>query len=126
MALPLNSLLSISLLALILTKIADIVTTVRGIRRAGGGVEWERNPFARWAMRRWGMFGGITFIMLLWALTVALGFIPAFFAPLCYQLATAVAGFVIACAQWDVARMNATGHHSRFTRLALCHFNRHP
>ncbi len=77
-------------------------------------------------MKRRGLGGGITFIMLLWTLTVALCFIPAFFAPAWYQLATAVAGFVIAWAQWDVARMNATGHHSRFTRLALRHFNRHP
>lgn len=125
MAHPLTFLLPLPLVALILTKVAAIVTTVRGIRRAGGSMAWERNPLARWAMKRWGLGGGIAFVMLLWVLVVALCFIPAFFAPAWYQLATALTGFVIAWAQWDVARMNATGRHSRCARLVLRFFSRY-
>lgn len=47
--------LTLALLALILTKVADIVTTVRGVRRCGGSVEWERNPLARWAFGQFGL-----------------------------------------------------------------------
>lgn len=111
--------LTLSLLALILTKVADIVTTVRGVRRCGGSVSWERNPLARWAMQRWGLGGGIAFVMVLWVLVVALCYVPAWFAPLWYQAATAVGGSLIAWTQWDVARMNATGRHSRFTHWML-------
>lgn len=117
--------LSLLALILILTKIADIVTTVSGIRRAGGSVAWERNPFARLAMERWGLGGGFAFILLLWTLVVALCYGPAFFAPRGYQIATALCGLAIAWAQWDVARMNVSGRHSRFTRLALHLFERH-
>ena len=57
--------LLISLLALILTKVADIVTTLRGIRRSGGSVQWEQNPLARKAMLRWGPLSGIAAVMVL-------------------------------------------------------------
>jgi hypothetical protein len=117
-------LLTLSLLALVLTKIADIVTTVRGVRRCGGSVEWERNPLARWAFRRFGLARGIGFIMGLWAVIAALAFAPAFFAPGWYQAVTAAGGFLIAWTQWDVARMNATGRHSRFTRWMLAIYER--
>lgn len=110
--------LLMSLLALILTKVADIITTVRGIRRSGS-VAGERNPVARWAMRRWGLAGGITFVMLLWGGVVAACYIPAWWAPAWYQATPALGGFGIAWAQWDVARLNATGRHSWFTRRML-------
>lgn len=74
------TLLTLSLI-LLLTKTTDIVTTVRGIRRGGGSVAWERSPFARRAMRRWGLGGGITCIMGLWCVVVATCYVPAFFVP---------------------------------------------
>lgn len=117
MNLPVAALL-ISLLALILTKVADIVTTLRGIRRSGGSVQWEQNPLARKAMLRWGPLSGIAAVMVLWSLIIFACYAPAFFAPAWYQIATAVGGFAIAWCQWDVARMNATGRHSWFSRLA--------
>lgn len=111
--------LSLSLLALILTKLADIITTVQGIRRAGGSVAGERNPFARWAFQRWGLGWGIAFVMLLWCGVVALCYVPAFLAPAWYQIVTALGGFAISWCQWEVARMNATGRHSLLTAWLL-------
>lgn len=114
--------LLLSLLALIVTKIADIVTTVRGLRRSG--IAGERNPLARRAMERWAVGGGIGMIMVLWGVVVAVCYGPAFFAPEWYQWATAAGGFLIAWAQWDVARYNASRRHSWFTRLATVFFTR--
>ena len=108
--------LPLSLLALVLNKAADIVTTVLGIRRFG--IAGEKNPLARWAMRRWGVGGGITLVMVLWAV-VAVCYVPASYAPGWYPWATALGGFLVAWCQWDVARMNATGRHSWFTRRVL-------
>lgn len=112
----------LSLLALILTKLADIVTTWRGLKVHG--VAGEQNPLARWAMVKFGAAGGIAFVMLLWGLVVALCYVPAWFAPPWYQMATSIGGFLVAWAQWDVARMNATGRHSWFTRWALRSYHR--
>lgn len=109
--------LHISLLALILTKVADIVTTVRGIRRCGS-VQWERNPLARWAMERWGLAWGITAVMGLWFLVVLVTYVPMWFAPAWMQWLTAGMGFLIAWCQWDVARFNVTRRHAWFTALA--------
>ena len=110
--------LLLSLIALIFTKVADIVTTVRGIRRSGN-VQWEQNPLARWAMQRWGLPGGITFVMVLWAVVVAVCYEPAWSAPVWYQWASSITGFLVALAQWDVACFNATRRHSCFTRWML-------
>ena len=59
---------------------------------------------------------------------VAVCYGPAFFAPGWYQWATAAGGFLVAWAQWDVARYNASRRHSWFTRLAtvLCTRFRQP
>jgi len=117
-------LLSLSLIALVLTKAADVVTTVRGVTRCGGSVEWERNPFARWAFRRWGLGGGICFVMCVWVGITTLVFVPAIFAPGWYQIAAAGGAFIVSWVQWDVARMNATGRHSRLSSLLLRLFSR--
>jgi hypothetical protein len=115
-------LLLLSLIALVLTKIADIVTTRRGVR--DWGFEWERNPLARWAMLRFGFAGGVGFVMVLWVLVVVFCYGPAWFAPSWYQAATAAGGFAIAWTQWDVARFNSSGEHSWFTRRALDFYER--
>jgi len=108
--------LILSILALILTKGADIATTVRGIQRVG--ITGEKNPLARWAMERWGLAWGIMAIMGLWFLVVLVTYVPMWFAPAWMQWLTAGMGCFVACCQWDVARMNATGRHSWFTSLA--------
>ncbi len=107
-------LLLLSLLALVVTKIADILTTIRGVGRMGS-VDGEGNPFARFLMRRCGLIGGMVLVMVLWCLVVAACYFPAWFAPTWYQIVTTLGGLLIACAQADVARANATGRHSAFT-----------
>lgn len=114
--------LLLSLLALVLTKAADVVTTLRGIRRCG--IAGERNPLARRAMERWGIGGGIAAIMFLWVLVVLLTYVPAWYSPAWTQWAVAGMGFFIAWAQWDVARCNATQRHSWFTRLMVRRYDR--
>jgi RAMP superfamily len=54
--------------------IADLVTTVRGIRCCG--IAGEKNPLARRAMERWGLAWGISAIMGLWTLVVLVTYIP--------------------------------------------------
>lgn len=109
--------LLLSLFALILTKIADIVTTARGMRR--WGVAGEKNPLARRAMQRWGVAWGITAVMVLWVLVVLATYLPMWVAPGWMHWPTAALGFFVAGCQGEVARMNATGRHSWFTRLML-------
>lgn len=111
-----------SLLALIATKVADIITTWRGLRVHG--IAGEQNPLARWAMMTFGQAGGIALVMLLWVIVVALCYIPAWFLAPWYQWTTAAGGFAVAWAQWDVARFNATRRHSWFTRFVLRWYQR--
>jgi len=105
-------LLILSLLALVVTKLADVVTTVRGIRRAGGEVDLERNPLARGLLRRFGLRGGVALVMTAWLGVVALVYGVVWFAPPWYQAAVALVGFFVAWAQWQVARHNASGQSS--------------
>ena len=107
--------LILSLLALVLSKIADIVATLRGLRRCG--IAGEKNPLARRAMERWGIGGGIAAVMVLWLLVVVATYVPAWFAPAWMQWAVAGMGFFIAWCQWEVARFNVTGRPSRSTSL---------
>jgi hypothetical protein len=114
--------LALSLLCLILTKAADVTTTVRGLRRARGALGVEQNPLARRMFRRLDLTRGMALVLLLWALIAAACYVPAFFAPAWYQAATAAGGGMVAWAQWDVARANHTGRHSAFTRLLMASF----
>ena len=61
-----------------------------------------------------GRWGGITFVMVLWAVVVAVCDVPAWYAPGWCPWATSMAGFLVAGGQWDAARMNATGRHPWF------------
>jgi hypothetical protein len=104
-----------SLAALILTKGADILTTVRGMRR--WGIAGERNPLARVAMLRWGVGGGIAAIMVLWLAVVLMTYLPVLTAAAWRQWAVAGMGCFIAWCQREVARHHATGRPTRFTAL---------
>jgi hypothetical protein len=110
-----HALLIASLLALILTKAADVITTWGGLRRSG--VHLERNPFARNVMRKIGLAKGLAAVLMAWVTITSLVYIPAWSAPAWYQLAVSGLGFLIAWAQADVARSNATGSPSAFTRV---------
>lgn len=116
------SFLLLSLFTLTVSKAADVVTTWRGLR--GQGIAGEQNPLARWAMHRFGTAGGIAFVMGLWAAVVASCYVSAWFAEPWYQWATAIGGFLVAWAQWEVARHNTTNRHTWFTRTVLRAYHR--
>ncbi|MCE9520634.1 MAG: hypothetical protein K8R87_13915 [Verrucomicrobia bacterium] len=108
-------LLACSLLALIATKVADFVTTVRHV-----GPEAEQNPLARRWFARLGFRGGLVAVALVWIAVVAATYIPVWlWGGWLSRLATAGVGFLIAWAQWDASRFNATGKSTRFTRAML-------
>jgi hypothetical protein len=105
--------LLVSLGLLLLTKLADVWTTVHHVGRYG-----ESNPLARRLFDRFGFAGSLAVVMLVWAVIVGIVYASAWSAPAWFQVATAVIGFVVSWVQWDVARFNATGRPSRITRLA--------
>jgi len=107
--------LFLSLLALVITKVADFVTTVKQV-----GPEAEMNPLARRCFSRLGFKGGLWAVAVLWLVIVAITFGYAWLAgDLLTRWLTALTGFGIAWAQWDAARFNRTGKTSGLTRLML-------
>jgi hypothetical protein len=104
-----------SLIALVLTKAADFWTTLRYV-----GPEAECNPLARKLFNQFGFKGGLVLVVLIWAIIVAAAYGYAWWLGSSWERwLTAATGFVIAWAQWDAARFNATGHASWLTRRAL-------
>ena len=112
--------LLVSLLALVLTKVADFVTTVRHV-----GETAETNPLAQRCFSLLGFKGGLWVVALLWLAIVAITYRYAWFSdePLTQWL-TAIFGYAIAWAQWDAARFNRMGRRSWFTRKALWFYGR--
>lgn len=106
-------LLLISLGLLLLTKLADVWTTIRHVGRHG-----ESNPLARALFAKVGFTGGLAVVMGLWAVIVGMVYVSAWSSPGWIQVITAIAGTIIAWVQWDVARFNATRRPSRITQLA--------
>lgn len=111
--------LLISLCLLLVTKLADLWTTVRHVGRYG-----ESNPLARALFARLGFAGGLAVVMGLWAVIVGIVYVSAWSSSQCIQVITAIAGTVVAWVQWDVARFNATRKSSRITRLAAQAYGR--
>lgn len=107
-------LLIISLVLLLLTKLADLWTTVRHVGRQG-----ETNPLARFLFAKVGFSGGLTLVMVLWAVIVGMVYGSAWSAPGWLQVVTAIAGRLVAWVQWDVARFNVTHRTSNLTRIAV-------
>lgn len=107
--------LLLSLLFLVISKVADFITTVRHV-----GQDGESNPLARKLFHRLGFRGGLIAVAMIWLLIVVFTYGYAWFtgSPLTQWL-TSATGFFIAWAQWDAARFNRTGSTSWFTRLAL-------
>ncbi len=64
--------LIISLVLLLLTKLADVWTTVRHVGRQG-----ESNPLARALFAKVGFAGGMAVVMVLWAVIVGVVYISA-------------------------------------------------
>jgi hypothetical protein len=67
-----HPLLLASLVLLVLTKLADLWTTLRHVGR-----DEESNPLARAFFRRAGFGGGLTLVMMLWTLIVAIVYTTA-------------------------------------------------
>jgi hypothetical protein len=116
---PVDSIVSIlfwsSLGLLFVTKAADVVTTIRHV-----GAHGESNPLARSWFGRFGFVGGLVLVCVLFAfLAVGQYLLVWWLCGLTGRLLNAVGGFAIAWIQWDVARFNASGRHSRLTMLAL-------
>ena len=101
--------------ALILTKIADVVSTLRSVPP-----DAESNPYARILFRRFGFKGGLAIVSLLFLAIV----ITQFFAVWSLQsppllIANTIRGFLISWIQWEVARFNTTQSPTRITSLIL-------
>ena len=107
-------LLLISLGLLLVTKLADLSTTVLYVGRHG-----ETNPLARFLFAKVGFAGGLALVMVLWAMIVGMVYVSAWSAPGWIQVVTSLVGALVAWVQWDVARFNATRRCSRLTRIAL-------
>ncbi len=105
----------LSFVALLATKVADVVSTWRHV-----GVRGECNPLAAVLFRRVGLAWGIVIVSAVYVgialaqyLCVwAIGWVPLLWA-------STLLGFAIAWVQWDVARFNSTGRHSWTTRTAM-------
>ena len=105
-------------LALIITKLADVMTTWRRLV----SVHQEANPLAQIAMRWFGVFGTCLMVM---ALSVAIVLSAAWMAVLygpVWQGIFIVVGFAISCVQFSVAHANATGRQNCLTRPLLAMF----
>jgi hypothetical protein len=105
----------LSLVALLATKTADVVSTWCHV-----GVEGETNPLVRPLFRRLGLRRGIVAVCAVYVVLAVGQYL------LVWQVgwplllwSNGVLGFVIAWIQWDVARFNSTGRHSAVTRFAL-------
>jgi hypothetical protein len=104
-----------SLAALLLTKVADVLTTWRHI----GGAE-ERNPLAAALFHRFGLGVGIAIVGGLYLAIVGVQYGLVWWLGSPWLLgANGALGFGIAWVQWEVARCNAMGRTSRCTRALL-------
>ncbi len=104
-----------SLCLLFITKAADVMTTIRHVGEHG-----ESNPLARSWFGRFGFVGGLVLVCAVFALLAVGQYLLVWWlCGLTGRLLNAVAGLTIAWTQWDVARFNASGRHSRLTMLAL-------
>jgi hypothetical protein len=97
------------------TKAKDVMSTICWVPPTA-----ESNPWARRLFMRFGFKGGLLIVSAVF-LVIASGqyvLVWIFCAPW-VQALNAGLGFFIAWVQWDVARSNATGTHSRITLFAL-------
>jgi len=105
-------------LALIITKLADVMTTWRRLV----SVHQEANPIAQIAMRRFGVAGTCLMVMALSVVIVLLSSQAAVGCGLAGQVVFIIVGFGISGIQLAVAHSNATGHQNCVTRPLLAMF----
>lgn len=111
---PFHNILLISLVLLLLTKLADVWTTIRHVGKHG-----ESNPLARRLFDRFGFAGGLAVVVCIWLVIVAMVYVSAWSSPGWVQVISAITAMGVAWVQWDVARFNATQRSSRLTRIAM-------
>ena len=115
-----STLLLCTAVALLWTKVLDVISTWRFI-----GVRGESNPIARWLFDKAGLAGGISIVCALYLLLLAvqLGAVVWINSPwLTYG--TVLVGSLVAFIQYDVARFNRTHRHSAMTNFLLRFFLR--
>ena len=104
-----------SLALLFATKAADVMTTIRHV-----GVHGESNPLARAWFARFGLTGGLVVVCAIYTVLAVGQYVLVWWScGFVGRLLNTVCGLAIAWIQWDVARFNASGRHSRITMLAL-------
>ena len=104
-----------SLCLLFITKAADVMTTIRHVGEHG-----ESNPLARSWFARFGFTGGLVLVCALFTVLAVGQYLLVWWScGFAGRLLNAIGGLAIALVQWDVARLNASGRHSRVTILTL-------
>ena len=105
----------LSFLTLIATKAADVISTIRWVSPST-----ETNPWARRLFKRFGFPGGLMIVTAVFLLIVIGQYAAVWwYCSKWMKAGNAALGFIISFIQWDVARFNATGAHSRITLLAM-------
>lgn len=112
---PSEGVLFLSFVALIVTKVADFVTTIRHV-----GPHAELNPLARRLFLRFGFGGGLAIVGAIWLAIVVATYVVPFWQPdNVYRWLTSGAGFAVSLAQWGAARFNSGAEPGRITRRIL-------
>ena len=110
----------LSFLLLFATKAADVVSTIRYVPPRA-----ETNPWARRLFGRFGFKGGLAIVSAAFLGIACSQYVLVwwFSGPL-VQALNAALGVLISWVQWDVARFNKSGAHSRLTLIALRCYHR--
>ena len=107
-------------LLLFSSKALDIVSTYRNIDRQG-----EANPLAKWVFDKFGLMGGMIAIALLYtAIVLIIGYQLTLETNPILIYTTLSGGLIISAIQFDVARANTTGKHSKLTKALIRVFSR--
>ena len=105
----------VSFVLLLFTKALDVWSTIRFVPPTA-----ETNPWARKLFCRYGFKSGVAIVAMAFLIIAGSQYLLVWW--LCTHLVqwlNAGLGTMIAWVQWDVARFNRSGMHSRMTRLAL-------
>jgi hypothetical protein len=101
---------------LTLTKLANVLSTVRGIRRGGPGL--EQNVPARRLMERWGVAPASWGVFVAAALMIGVSVWLAWNSGQLWGWAFVIAGIFISWVQAGVAKANWSGSPNRASRFA--------
>ncbi len=105
-------LISFVIFLLILTKLLDVLSTLRRIRYASN----ETNPFARKLMYRWGPKATVWFVFVLAVIIIGVaGYLAYLMGPI-FQIAFILVGIFISLVQFAVAAANWSGKDNLITR----------